>query len=365
MPPGFWSFLREWQFLAAFLLLIDSMKTSNGYWVHSSCCMAPTEYSPIAPPFGDIKMPPKKTMRNIPLTLSAFVVLVLATSCSNDAPKEEHETVLSGTATILVDSAIYDMMRASKSLYDALTPKAHVTFKPVDARTAMSELFAANARGIIIARDYVTDEQTALKSRGAEFPRTQIATDALVLFTQKSFPTDTLNDVQVKDFLKGGKVNLAPLHLATTPVFVVPGVNSSEYANIVNVILRGQQPLARMTLTASHASTREAVLAQPGRIGVGLLSQLVRDTAFKMLRIGFTDTAGARVYPQHVHQGYVVQGMYPYPVPIYIMLKDAVSQYSIPTGVMQFLARDGKAQRTFLDAGIVPAHAKIELNITE
>lgn len=307
----------------------------------------------------------KMTMRNSLPLVAAILIVAFGTSCSNEEARQDHETVLSGTATILVDSALVDMLRASKALYDSLTPKAHVTFKPVDARTAMSELFATNARGIIVARDLLPDEQTALKSRGADFPRTLLATDALVFYTLRSFPTDTLNDQQVKDLLKGGKVNLAPLRLSTPPVLVVPGVNSSVYGNLVNVVLHGQMPTARMIETSSHASAREAVLAQPGRVGVGLLSQLVRDTAFKMLRIGFNDSTGARVYPQHVHQGYVVQGMYPYPVPIYMMLKDAVSQYSIPTGIMQFLARDGKAQRTFLDAGIVPAHAKIELNITE
>jgi len=324
--------------------------------------MASIDYSRIAPRFGNNKM---TLIRNTSLALVSALFMATLSSCTTDTPQQDHETVLSGTATIFVDSAVYEIMRTPKAIYDTLTPKAHVTFKAVVARTATSELFAARTRGIIIARDYLSDEAAALKSQGLEFPRTLLATDALVFFTLKSFPTDTLNDAQIRGLLKGEKVDLAPLHLSTPPVLVVPGVNSSVYGNLVNVVLHGQMPTARMIETTSHAASRYVVMRNPGHIGVGLLSQLVRDTAFKILRIGFNDSSGVRVFPQHVHQGYVIQGMYPYPVPIYIVLKEAVSQYSIPTGVMQFLARDGKAQRAFLEAGIVPAHAKIQLNISE
>lgn len=294
------------------------------------------------------------------------MVSIGLTACGDDrAQGNAAESVLQGTATILVDSAIVDLLAPAKSAYDSLTPKAKITFKAVDSRTAMAELFALRTRGVIVGRDYLPDEQEAAKKLGTEFPRSLLATDALVFYTTKAFPSDTINAEQIAGLLRGASVNVKPLGLASVPTFVLPGINSTAYGNVVNVVLHGQRPTVSFLMTPTQAAARATVLEGKGRIGIGLLSQFAHDTAVKLLRVGFNDSTGARVYPQHVHQGYVVQGMYPYPVPIYIVLKEQISQHSLPTGLLQFLAKDGTAQRTFLNAGIVPAHAKLELHTSE
>lgn len=305
-------------------------------------------------------------MKKIHAGWLVVVCVLYLLSCNNQQQNTPtQETAISGTANVLVDNQILELLAPSKKLYDEANPKAQISYKRIGADNAVSELLQHNARAIIVSRDWLPNEaEEILTERGAEgYPRTQLATDALVFFTSKQFPYDTMNADHIRKWFVSGSFPMKGYpKLQHPPKAVVPGASSSVYGNIINVVLNGKLPSSSMLTSLSTTdSVRTAVRNNSNLIGLGYLSQLNKDTTVKMLRLSWTDSTGMYEHPRPVHQGYVVQGLYPFPVPVWFVLRDKPNNYNLPSGLMMFLARDGKAQRTFLDAGIVPAFAKIEL----
>lgn len=295
-------------------------------------------------------------------------LILLACTRQNSGGGEPSETAIRGTVEIVCDEQIIDLMRPGKILYDSVHPDAHVTLSPRNALDAADALIRHDARAIVLARDWLPEEDSIIKNdKGPEgYPRTMVARDALVFFTSKRFPYDTMHADDLNRYIATGTFDLkAYPRLKKPPVLVVPGSNSSIYGNVINVICKGRPPAnGVVTSLGNREATVRRVAADPGMMGVGLLSQFVRDTTVKMIRLSYTDSNGVYESPKPVHAGYLVMGKYPYPVPIYIVLRESVGQYSLPSGYLLYIARDGKAQRTFLDAGIEPGYAKLEL-ITE
>lgn len=298
------------------------------------------------------------------LLVGISALVFLGCDDQHDVPQKQ-ETAVSGIASVLVDNQIYTLITAAKEPYDHANTQAQITLQRFSANDAVSELLQHNARGIIIARDWLPDEAEAIKNEkgGEGYPRTLLAKDALVLFVSKNFPYDTMHAGHIRQWLTSGTFPLfAYPKLTRQPKAVVPGSTSSVYGNVVNVILHGKLPSSSaLSSLSSTDSVRNVVRGNPDLIGIGLLSQLIHDSTVKMLRISWTDSTGMYQRPRPVHQGYLVQGLYPFPVPIWFVLRDKPNNYNLPSGFMMFLARDGNAQRTFLTAGIEPAFAKIEL----
>ncbi len=299
--------------------------------------------------------------------LSPFILLLLlSVGCTQKQQTgEPQETALSGTAEILCDQEIIDLLAPAKRIYDSVHPDANVTLLPTLADAATFELLRHQARGIVIARDWLPDEAAyVLETKGAEgYLRSLIARDALVFYASKQFPYDTMHSDHIRSWLGGQTFPMTSYpKLKSVPYALVPGSASSVYGNVVNVVLRGQQPSKDAVRTLrTRDSVRAAVRSHAGYIGIGYMSEVRNDTSVKMLRLSWTDSLGVYHHPRVVHAANLVQGFYPFPVPIYIVLRDRAHQYSLPSGFMMFIARDGKAQRTFFDAGIEPGYAKIVL----
>ncbi len=305
----------------------------------------------------------------IPLCVLAFLMGCAPPADQRSGTPEDYETAIRGSAEIHVDAEILDVLGPAKELYDEANPDAHVTLVARPALDIADDILEHRIRGAVIARDWLPGEDsTVAEDRGDEgFPTTVIAKDALVFYTSQTFPLDTLNADDIETWMNGGTVSkdVYP-ELTTTPVFVVPGVSSSIYGNIINQITNGKEPHAgSVAALADRDAVRSAVIADDRLIGVGYLSQFVRDSSVKMLRLGFTDSTMTYVRPKPVHASYLIMGKYPYPVPISVVLKDRASQHSLPSGFALFMARDGDAQRTFFDLGIEPGYARIELILPE
>ncbi|HLP29566.1 MAG TPA: hypothetical protein VK147_13060, partial [Candidatus Didemnitutus sp.] len=114
-----------------------------------------------------------------------------------------------------------------------------------------------------------------------------------------------------------------------------------------------------------HDSVVRAVQAIPGSIGVGYLSQIQRDTMVKPLRLSYTNADGTHEWPKPVHLSYLIMGKYPFPVPIWVYLRDLPNQHNLPSGFMQYITRNGDALKTLFAAGIEPAYAKFSLTMPE
>lgn len=320
---------------------------------------------------GGINMTTKQQISKAVIALGAAVLL---SSCGNEGTTSDgkvQETAIRGSAVILVDEEIAGLLEPAKKLYDKAHPDAKVTFQHVSSRDAVHNLLDGSARGIVLARNFVEDETQAVTAANRKpFPQSILAKDAIVFYAAKSFPYDTMSSEHIvmwfRGDLKSDSFRSQYPNLNTAPTFVVPGVNSSVTANVVNIVLNGKSP-ARGSLTSLEGrdSVKTYVLRTKNAIGVGLLSQFARDTSVKLLQLSYRDSAGVYQSPKPVHQAYVAMKKYPFIVPIVMMLRDPVGQYNLPGGVLQYLARTGDVQRTFLDAGIVPGYARIELTLPE
>ncbi len=304
-----------------------------------------------------------KTTNSILLSVLAVTAIII--SGCDDKPKpnpdQNVETVRAGKAEILCDESIYELIKNIKPVYDTAFPDAKIVLKAVTARAAMSELFAVKARGIIVARDYMRDEDSALKANNRQtHPHFLIAKDGLVFYVKSGFSLDTISKSQLSELLLNPTQtfkNYFP-NLSSEPSIILPSTNSSEYANILRFITNNQLPKHSYIVVESPDSVKLLVKNGMG-IGVGYLSQIVKDTSLKALMIGYDDSTGEHVSPKPVHQSYMVMEKYPFVVPIYGYIQE--ERQNLPWGFLTFMRTDPRIQQYFLNAGIVPGFGKFDL----
>ena len=294
-----------------------------------------------------------------------FVFLLVLAGCGEPElqPGQIQETAMTGTAEILCDEAIYEVLKPAFAMFDSAYPDAHITVRPVPAHEAYRSLLADSTRGIITARAYLRTEDSLMKAFQVSraLPDT-FAIDALVFFVRRDFPLDTISLDQLKSVVAGGASlrSLFP-QLRAEPVFVAPDVTSSVYGNVFNLLTGNAPPKHSFQFESSLQDVRRAVLNQENTIGVGYLSFLASDTAnLKAIRIGFADQSGKYISPRPVHQSSVYMKLYPLPVPVQGIRSEDLRN-TLPWGFFSFLGRNEQVQRHFLNSGIVPAFAKIRL----
>jgi ABC-type phosphate transport system substrate-binding protein len=291
-----------------------------------------------------------------------YLLCIALTACSpRPATPEQEESPTRGEVEILCDEEIAPLLRSPLIRFDTLYPDAHVQLRPTSAREAMRQLLARTARLIILARDYLPDEDSLMRAYGVpQHPRVKLAEDALVFFANPGLPLDTLNVAQLQAILRGEKRfrDFFP-QLRQEPEIVCPGTASSVYANLVQQVLHGAFPRRPLRLLTTADSVLRYVAETPSSIGVGYLSHVAYEARVRAISLGFLDSAGMYVSPKPVHQSYVVLRKYPYVVPIYAYLRDDLR--NLPWTVATFLGTDTEVQRHFLQLGIVPAFARIRL----
>jgi ABC-type phosphate transport system substrate-binding protein len=296
------------------------------------------------------------------LLVLAVLACVLAACSGGSDESAMQESATSGTMEILCDESVYDFLQPAFAAFDSAYPEAHVTVRPVSAREAVRLLLADSTRGIITVRSYLRDEDSLMKAFNVTRPEPMpFAIDALVFYTSKTFPLDTVSLDQLKMALRGEQqLNGMFPQLAAEPVFILPDVNSSVYGNVLNLLTNNTPPQHALQFVASQKEVRETVLSQQHTIGVGYLSFVARDTAnLKLLRIGYADSTGKYIAPRTVHQAYVYMQQYPLPVAIRgIMAED---RRNLPWGFFSFISRNTEVQKYFNSVGIVPAFANIRL----
>ncbi|MBI3260317.1 MAG: substrate-binding domain-containing protein, partial [Ignavibacteriae bacterium] len=266
-------------------------------------------------------------MKNIKLMIALAAISIMIVSC-DDKPKpgtiQDTETVRAGKAEILCDESIFELIKNIKPVYDTAFPDAKITLKPVSAREAMAQFFAVKSRGIILARDYMRDEDSALKANKHEpHPHFLIAKDALVFFVKKSFPLDTISKNQLQEVLLNPKQTFKSYFpiLIEEPSLIMSSEQSSSYANILRLITNNHLHKHSYIAVESPDSIKLRVKSE-NAIGVGYLSQIIKDTSLKALMVGYEDSTGEHVYPKPVHQSYMVMEKYPFVVPIYGFIQE-------------------------------------------
>lgn len=295
------------------------------------------------------------------ITFSIAILLISCNAEREDFQGERYGSINSGKIKVLCDESILGLMDSTFKMYLNAYPKIELELEAAHARRAMALLLSGDVDAVVVARPFLKDEDSLMKSYDVIRPEMLIASDALVFYTKKDFPIDTLNHEQLVEVLSG-KSSLTKYFpvLAAEPTFVCNSTNSSEFANIQNLVLKENALNKYFTTFSSSDSVRNYVLNNSNTIGVGYLSQIHSDTTLKALKIGFIKPDGNRVFPQLVHQGFIVQGKYPYipKIRVYIREDNKSAQFF---WFASFLSKEAVVQKYMLDMGIVPEYAKIKL----
>lgn len=300
---------------------------------------------------------------NVKIVCLLFITVIFS-ACNVEREEmagERYGSINAGVIKAVCDESVYALMDSTFKMYQAAYPKIEFELQVVHSRRAMALLLSGEVDAVITARSFLKDEDSLMKSYKVTRPEMLIASDALAFYVRKDFPLDTLNDEQIVKVLSGESrmMDFFP-NLLVEPEFVCNNTNSSEFASVQNLVLK-QKSLTKYINTFSGVdSVQKYVLNNQNAIGIGFLSQIYGNPDFKALEIGFIKDNGTRVFPQTVHQGFIVQGKYPYIPKIRIFIKEE-NKSSQVFWFASYLSKEAVVQRYLLDKGIVPEYAKFKL----
>ncbi len=273
--------------------------------------------------------------------------------------QEPQESMNSGKITVYCDENIKHIMDHAIDMYDGKYKNVEVTKEYMNAREVMQKLLSGDARVVINSRMYLHDEDSLMKAYGVEPHKImKLASDGLVFFTKKEFPTDTLSVEEIEKMLTSDFKLEDVYNLQEEPKMAFPDVNSSAYYHLYTQAAKGKN----ITRTAEYFKDIDSLIKfvkDEDAMGVALMSQVNQDTTLKMLRLGFVNSDNNRIYPQVVHPGYIVKNMYPYKVTYNAFLRE--NRRNLPFWFARYLEQDKEAQQYFLKAGILPEYAKLVL----
>ncbi len=273
------------------------------------------------------------------------------------------ETMNSGKLRVVVDESIKSILDTGMVMYQNDYEKVLLTTEYMNARRSMAELLGGLSRLIIVARDYLPDEDSLMKLHKVDkHYRMKVATDALVFFANKDYMIDTLNEAELKRIFQDGERLSKIFKINGEAKYYINEVNSSEYSHFNNYILDKKELRTNLNFVNSSDEVKEKVLEDKNGIGIAYLSHINKDDRFKMIEIGFHDSTGKYMRPVPVHQAYLVQDRYPYPVDYWVYLLE--DRRNLPFWFGSYIAKESKYQKIILEKGIVPEFARIQL-VTE
>jgi phosphate transport system substrate-binding protein len=295
-------------------------------------------------------------------TVFAFL-LFLIVSCNDSRfeqkSADQQETVNSGKLTVYCDDSYSTFLDTAFAMYKSKYKNVVLTVESANSRKCMAQLLSSNARVVILGRDYLKDEDSLMSAfKVKKHNKVLIANDALVFFTNKDFPSDTLNISQVRKIANSQAIDIPKLN--SSYQLVVKNNNSSEFANLKQFLIDKIPNYNNFLFKNDYKEIVESVKKEKNTIGVAFLSQIIKDTSdFKMIKIGYQDSTNTRVFPRTVHQANVLRNLYPFKVPIYAYLKEDF--YDLPYWFATFLGKETIVQNYFNKSGIVPGFAIIKL----
>lgn len=303
-------------------------------------------------------------MRTNNILFAAILLLLFLVSCNekSDNKATQRESMTSGEITAYCDNTLTKLFDTLFASYRKAYPDVKLTVNSVSAREAMAKLLAGEARVIIIARDYLRDEDSLMNVyKVAKHNYEEIADDALCFFTQINSSMDTLNSEQIFNVLTDKSKTLKSYFpsLKDEPIFATLEQNSSVFANINKLVVRNKPIQRRLQLFSTVDSLLNFVKTNPNVIGIAYLSHIHRNLDFKPIPVGYTDTTGKYITPKPVHQAYIVQGLYPYIVTYKALFLNNFKD--LPFWFAMHLSREASSTKYLKDAGVVPKFARFNL----
>ncbi len=294
------------------------------------------------------------------LNLAIIIALITLNSCDSKYEKSHTDSINAGELTVYCDKSIFEVLDTTFKMYQNSYPNIKFTLVKADSRECMNMILSGQANAVIVARNYLPDEDSLMIEFDVERTEMIAAEDALVFYVDRNFPLDTLNHEQIIEILSTNKRfrDFYP-QLTFEPELVSNTRRSSEYANFLQLVLGDRQLSKPVKFLTGYDSVKNYVKDNPNAIGIGYLSQIIRQIDWKPLRISFLSENGKREPPQVVHQAFIVQRRYPYIVKYRVLISEGTMSRAF--WFASFLSKESIVQNYFNEFGIVPGFAKIKL----
>ncbi len=283
--------------------------------------------------------------------MQTFIKIVLLSAVlSLAACKKERdgETILKGSATVLVDETllpiIEDQVAVFESDYDA-----KITLMPRSEAEAVQALFKDSAQVIILPRNLSDAEREVFASRKIYPESSKIGTDAIALIANSRHQDTIIALAEIVAFMKGDRTS------QTIKGLVFDNLNSStvrvisERANVDSV------PQNDIYSFRTNEEVIKFIAENSGMIGVVGINWLTQpnpesaDIIRKIKILSVKDINGDKYY--YPSQNNLAEGTYPLARDLYIV--NAQSFSGLGVGFSTFIAGD-RGQRIILKSGLLP-----------
>ncbi len=303
-------------------------------------------------------------MANIIKILTLVSVLSLSLLISCNETKQEQPIEQTPKIQVICDESIYDLCKPVVVDYDSNNYRVKIEFLKSTAFGAMAKLLATETDAILLSRDYLAVEDSALKINNVKpHQRAVFAYDALVLYTDLDNNIDTISIENFKRIFTDKSFSFISNGYTREFEIVLPDNFTGEYANLKSLALGNKKIETKMKYFSTSDSALNYVIGNKNSIGVGYLSQVNKKPDLKCIAVSFTDSTGKYIYPRLVHQANIVQGFYPFKVPLYVYILKENSDAQL--AFSRYISRVGKAQKHFNNSGIIPAYGDIRLKSEE
>lgn len=279
-----------------------------------------------------------------------FFIGVLFVMCNKKekvSPNTNNESILKGSATILVDETltpiIEDQVAVFESNYDA---KINIISKS-EAEVVIS-LLKEKSTIVVLSRNLTVEENKIFEQKKIIPKITKFATDAIALISNKSIK-DTLIDLRnVIEFMQGKQSSFIK-----GLVFDNPNSSTVRYMNdlagIKAIPEKGVYSFKTNQEVIKFVSQNEGMI---GVLGVNWLSQplpAMQEYVDKVNVLGVKGLSGVNYYTPS--QNNIAEGKYPLARDLYII--NGQGYTGLGMGFASFVSGD-IGQRIILKAGLLP-----------
>lgn len=290
-----------------------------------------------------------KTIARIFIGLFVFGCIIVS-SCKHDSSTEVKESILKGTATVIVDETVQPMLEDQAAVFESQYPGRIKLINKPEAE-AINELISDNSRIIILSRKLTEEEETYYRKRKITPAITPIAVDAIALIVNKT-AKDTVIDLQeVIDFMQSKTSKIKKL------VFDNP--NSSTLRYVKGIAGVDKEANSNVTALKSNNEVIEYIAGHDDAIGVVGVNWITQpSTQMKRHTDNITVLSVKNVKNKKGSEGYykpsqsnLSEGLYPLSRELYLLNYQGID--GLGMGFASFVAGD-IGQRIILKSGLLP-----------
>ncbi|WP_235946491.1 PstS family phosphate ABC transporter substrate-binding protein [Flavobacterium silvaticum] len=267
----------------------------------------------------------------------------------NRTGKSETETILKGSATVVVDETLLPILEDEKMVFES-TYDAKINLKPRSEAEAIQALLKDSAQIVVLARN-LNSEELKFFSSAQRYPKvTPFAKDAIALIGNLNRKDSTIALSEVLDFMKG-KSSSSFKGL----VFDNPNSGTVQYMN--NLAGIKNAPEKGIYSFKTNAEVLKYVAENPdmiGIIGINWIVQPSPEVQSYLKNIQVLDVQGVGKQGFYApSQNNLAEGTYPLARQLYFV--NVQGYDGLGMGFASFIAGE-RGQRIILQSGLLPEH---------